>query len=177
MIKGMNNRLNNQSGAALVVALIMIVVLTLIGLASTFTSTFESKLSGHKRESTSAFFAADSGLEAAKANEANFNPEITNYADRDASIPNNLSNEPIDMFLSNPNLDLPPGTNFAVPPAVVVYHLRVPGDGQSYLRSERWIIDSTGRDQLTGFNPWASRTHVREKRLIRDRGKLSEMEN
>jgi type IV pilus assembly protein PilX len=51
--------IKNESGVALVVALIMMTVLTLIGLASTFTSTFEIMLSGEKRRSTDAFYAAD----------------------------------------------------------------------------------------------------------------------
>jgi len=177
MIEKMNFRLNNQSGAALVVAMVMIVVLTLIGLASTFTSTFESKLSGHKRESTSAFFTADSGLEAAKANSNNFDPEVTTFSEDVTGVPSALSNEPIDLVLSTPALDLPPGSNFAIPPTVVIYHCRVPGDGQQYLRSEGWIVDSSGRDQVTPIALFASNSRVREKHVIRTRPKLSEMEN
>lgn len=63
----------NESGAALVVALLMIVILTLIGLASTLTSTFEIRLSGAKRSTTDAFFAADSGVQVVLADVNNFN--------------------------------------------------------------------------------------------------------
>ena len=70
--------LTNQSGAALVVALIMMIVLTLIGLASIFTSTFEVKISGNKRCSTNAFYAADSGLQVVLARVENFNPNSYN---------------------------------------------------------------------------------------------------
>jgi len=179
MIKGMNFRLNNQSGAALVIALIMIVILTLIGLASTFTSTFESKLSGHKRESTDAFFTADAGLEAAKANTANFDPAV-NYVAA-AGIPSDLSAEAIDLMRPStgpnaPDLNLPAGPNFVVAPAVTIYHVRVPGDSQQYLRSDGYIIDSVGRDQLTGLALLSS-CRVREKRVLRSRVPLSEMEN
>ena len=59
MSKKMAYPLKDQSGVALVLALIMIVILTLIGLASTYTSTFEMKLSGNKRGTTDAFYAAD----------------------------------------------------------------------------------------------------------------------
>ena len=62
----------DQSGVALVLALIMIVILTLIGLASTYTSTFEMKLSGNKRGTTDAFYAADSGIQVVVANVDNF---------------------------------------------------------------------------------------------------------
>ena len=54
--------LRNQSGAALVIALIMIIVITLIALASSYTSIFEMKISGNKRGSTDAFYAADAGI-------------------------------------------------------------------------------------------------------------------
>jgi Tfp pilus assembly protein PilX len=63
----------NESGAALIIALIMIVVLTLVGLASTFSSTFDIKLSGNKRGATDAFFAADSGIQVTMGRIENFN--------------------------------------------------------------------------------------------------------
>jgi hypothetical protein len=65
-------RLKDQSGAALVIALLMMIMLTLIGLGSIFTSTFEVKLSGNKRGATDAFYAADSGIQIIMANIRNF---------------------------------------------------------------------------------------------------------
>lgn len=62
----------NQSGAALVIALIMIIVMTLIVLAASFTSIFEIRLAGNKRGSTDAFYAADSGVQVVIANIENF---------------------------------------------------------------------------------------------------------
>jgi len=67
--------LGNESGMVLVLALIMMIVLTLIGLASTFTSTFEIMLSGEKRKSTDAFYAADSAVNSLILRWANFNPK------------------------------------------------------------------------------------------------------
>jgi hypothetical protein len=64
--------LKNQSGAALVIALILLIVITLISLASSFTSIFEIKLAGNKRGSTDAFFAADSGIHVVVADISNF---------------------------------------------------------------------------------------------------------
>ncbi len=64
--------MGNQSGAALVIAMIMMIVLTLIGLTSIFSSTFEIKISGNKRGSTNAFYGADSGIHGAMANIENF---------------------------------------------------------------------------------------------------------
>jgi hypothetical protein len=178
--KRINIITDSQSGAALVIALIMMIVLTLIGLASTCSSTFESKLSGNKRESTGAFFAADAGLEAVKTDMANFDTTL-GYVDA-AGIPSNLNDEAIDVMrtatgANPPNLNLPAGPNFAVPPAVTIYHLRVGGEGIRSFRSDRYIIDSTGRDQLTGLGLLGSSSEIREKRLLRSLGPLSEMEN
>ena len=64
---------------ALVVALIVMIVLTLIGLSSTFTSTFEIILSGEKRKSTDAFYAADSGGNILTLRYQNFVPNRSNY--------------------------------------------------------------------------------------------------
>jgi hypothetical protein len=66
------NLLKDQSGAILVIALIMMVVLTLIGIAGSFTSIFEIMISGHKRGSTDAFYSADSGVQVVVANLDNF---------------------------------------------------------------------------------------------------------
>jgi hypothetical protein len=65
--------LKDQYGAALVIALVMMILLTLIGLASIFSSTFEIKLSGNKRCSTDAFYAADSGVQVVIVDGTNFN--------------------------------------------------------------------------------------------------------
>ena len=76
--------LRNQSGAALVIALIMMIVLTLIGLASTYTSIFEIKLSGNKRGTTDAFYAADSGVQIAMANIDNF--DLSTYVSQNKNL-------------------------------------------------------------------------------------------
>jgi len=83
--------LKNQYGAALVIALIMMVLLTLIGLAGIFSSTFEIKLSGNKRCSTDAFYAADSGIQVVRADGGNFNkthPSYEPFEDEDNPITN-----------------------------------------------------------------------------------------
>ena len=72
MEKGIKGIIRDQSGAALVIALLMMVTLTLIGLGSLLTSTFEIKVSGNKRGSTDAFYAADSGVQVLMANIKNF---------------------------------------------------------------------------------------------------------
>jgi Tfp pilus assembly protein PilX len=66
--------LKNESGAAMVIALIAMVVLTVIGLAATFTSTFEILLSGEKKRATDAFYAADSEINVIMLDYTNFDP-------------------------------------------------------------------------------------------------------
>jgi hypothetical protein len=73
-----NSILKNQSGAALVIALVMMIVLTLIGLASIFSSTLDIKISGNKRCSTDAFYAADSGVQVVEGRIDNFNINLYN---------------------------------------------------------------------------------------------------
>ncbi len=80
--------LKEESGAVLVIALVMMVVLTLIGIAASFTSIFEILISGHKRSSTNAFYAADSGVQVVVANIDNFNPtDTTKYINNKYSNP------------------------------------------------------------------------------------------
>lgn len=71
--------LKNESGVVLVIALIMMSVLTLIGIAAKFTSVFEIILSGEKRRSTDAFYAADAGANVLLTRYVNFNPNRTSY--------------------------------------------------------------------------------------------------
>ncbi len=56
--------LNNQRGSALIIALLMLVVLTLIGISATTTTTFELQISGNDKLYKRSFFAADGGTSA-----------------------------------------------------------------------------------------------------------------
>ena len=67
-----NTILRKQSGTALVVALIMMVVITLIALASSYTSIFEIAISGNKRGKTDAFFVADGCINGIASRTATF---------------------------------------------------------------------------------------------------------
>jgi Tfp pilus assembly protein PilX len=53
----------NQNGVALVIALVMLLVLTLIGVSSVSMSSYESNIAGNERVYNTAFYAADGGLE------------------------------------------------------------------------------------------------------------------
>ncbi len=163
----LDHTLINQSGAALVIALIMMIVLTLIGLASTFTSTFEIRLSGNKRGTTDAFYAAEGGIQATLATPANFTTSSYTLIPNSSGLPVDLRNESIDKRLTAPVLSLPAGVNFDDPPRVTIYHSpAIGGHGQEAgIISDSYIIDSTGRDQI-GSGLSRSTSQLREKWLM-----------
>jgi hypothetical protein len=128
--------LKDQSGVALVLALVMIVILTLIGLASTYTSNFELKLSGNKRGTTDAFYAADSGVQVIVANVDNFSlpgKYVDNKYDpfTDANNPNPTKAKVVIQFDSTQE-GSPRGSGFSA----ISFEFR------------HFVIDSKGQDQL-----------------------------
>jgi Flp pilus assembly pilin Flp len=154
MTKKMGRLLRDQSGAALVIAILLLVVLTLIGLASTFSSILETKLAGNKRGSTEAFYAADGGVQAVLNDISNFNSSTNFVAVSTDSLPSNLQNEGIDSKFPSPSLSLPSGVSFEDAPLVTVYHsvnAAAPrGLGFSAIGNiefEHFVIDSIGKDQ------------------------------
>jgi len=59
------NILKEEKGVALIIALLMLLVLTLIGISSISTTTFETSISGNERSRTGAFYAAEAGIQVA----------------------------------------------------------------------------------------------------------------
>ena len=57
----------NEKGAALIIALLIMAVLSLIGAAATMTSSMETNIAGNQKASTQAFYVAEAGLERFKA--------------------------------------------------------------------------------------------------------------
>ncbi|MGQ9645245.1 MAG: pilus assembly PilX family protein [Thermodesulfobacteriota bacterium] len=51
--------LTNKKGVALVIALIMLLILTFIGISAISTTTFETHIAGNERAGTDAFYAAE----------------------------------------------------------------------------------------------------------------------
>jgi len=136
MSKKIVNPVKDQSGVALVLALVMIVILTLIGLASTYTSNFELKLSGNKRGTTDAFYAADSGVQVIVANVDNF------------SLPGKYVDNKYDPFTDpgNPN----PTHAEVIIQFDTTQEGSPRGSGFSAISFEfkHFVIDSKGQDQL-----------------------------
>ena len=155
MTRKTTNILTNENGAALVIALMMMIMLTLVGLGSIFTSTFEVKLSGNKRGSTNAFYAADSGVQVIMANIDNF------------SLPGKYVDDKYDPFTdpANPN----PTRAEAVITNIPDQHGSPRGSGFSATHFEfvYYVIHSTGQDQID-FSPVKSACTVEQKvvRLI-----------
>ena len=54
-----------ERGAALVIALVMLLILTILGIAAMNTSSLEEKMAGNTQEQTHAFQAAESGINSA----------------------------------------------------------------------------------------------------------------
>jgi len=134
--------LKDQSGVALIIALIMIIVLTLLGLASTFTSTFEIKMSGNKRGTTDAFYAADSGVQVTVSNINNFDLPGRYVSNQY----NPFSEKDQNSIYYNPN-----PTNATV---LITYDPTQTGAPRGSATSalavgyEHYLIESTGQDQM-----------------------------
>ncbi len=61
----------NQKGVALVIALMMLLILTLIGINAVTTTTFETSIVGNQRVYNTAFYGADGGLDDFRARAPN----------------------------------------------------------------------------------------------------------
>jgi hypothetical protein len=148
--------LQNQSGAALVIALIILVVLTAISLSSSITSITEIKLSGNKRGSTDSFYTADGGIEATIAYLANFDSSTYTAIASTGGISSDIIGQGIDSYLPAGSVTFASGTTFPTRPAVIIYHETNTGAPKGLGVSgtittvgyEYYIVDSTGSDQL-----------------------------
>lgn len=57
------NRIGNQRGIVLIVALMLLLVLTIIGISSISTTSFESVISGNERVANTAFYSAEAAVQ------------------------------------------------------------------------------------------------------------------
>lgn len=151
MLKRSRTFLKDQSGVALVIALIMIIVLSLIGLASVSTSIFEIRLSGNKRGVTNAFYAADSGVQVVASNLASFDLskyEVANqykYSQDASNI--NPTDAHIVIVRDTTRSGAPRGSGMGATGSI----------GFMY-----FLIESTGRDQVES-NPVKSSCSIEQE--------------
>jgi hypothetical protein len=155
MMKKKSPILKDRSGVALVIALIMIIVMTLVVLAASFTSMFEIKLGGNKRGTTNAFYSAESGVQVTLGRIENFN------------IPGQYINNQYNPFTDPDN---PNPTNASVTIKFDPNQQGAPrGSGISAINFDfnHYIIEAIGRDQID-VSPIKSQCIIQEKvvRLI-----------
>lgn len=141
----------NQSGAALVIALIMIIVMTLIVLAASFTSNFEIKLAGNKRGATDAFFAADSGVQIVVANIENFDLPGKYFGNKYDPFTDPKNTNPtkaqVQINYDGTQSGAPRGLGFSATGNYEFVH---------------YLIESTGQDQIE-LSPVKSTCTIQEK--------------
>ena len=163
-----HSTLKDQSGVALVIAILMLLILTLIGTASVTTSTYEIRLSGSKRGSTDAFYATDGGIQSVLAESENFNHSAHFVPVELKALPDDLQDQSIDSKFSSPSLPLPKGVSFVDPPKITIFHARqtnaprASGFSAINFEYDHFIIDSVGMDQ-TDVGLGRSSSHIREK--------------
>ncbi|MBK9217169.1 MAG: hypothetical protein IPL70_01255 [Uliginosibacterium sp.] len=92
---------NRQSGAALVVGLVVLVLLTLLGIAAMRTSALEERMAGNLRESNIAFQSAEGALREAIASNLPAKPYDGTKAGLLRAI-NNFLMPAANRFLSSP---------------------------------------------------------------------------
>jgi hypothetical protein len=181
--------IKDQSGAALVVALIMIVVLTLIGLASTFSSTFEISLSGNKRLSTDAFYIGETRMYTAVRKAPTIDDQgrdgtsplpVTSLPTGDTGLTADEKKSGLEgQYLNrrtviNPSrlssqLPLPSGKTLNDNTTVTLYHTLVAGgggEGMGNTKADSYIIDAVATDQIVSSNQYKSTVHLRTKVLV-----------
>lgn len=78
----------NERGSVLVIALIMLVLLTILGISASTTSEIETQIAGNERNYKRTFYTANSGIEHVKA--ALSNELTTNQAVQIATDPTNM---------------------------------------------------------------------------------------
>lgn len=127
-----NKTSNQQSGAALIFSLILLLVLTMLGLTSMRNATLEEKMAYNMRDLNLAFEAAESGLREAESwinrqnSEANISTQ--NFVYQPGELPD-LSNQPHSWWINGDNTgsydDIDASTTLEEvnePPRLVIEH-------------------------------------------------------
>ncbi len=142
--------LHDQSGTVLVLALLIMIVLTLTGLAAFSTGTLELILSGNKRGSTDAFYSAETGIQVVTARIENFN------------LPDKYVDDKYDPFTD-------PGNPNPTKAQATITHLsnqkgapRGSGFSAAHFDFEYYSIRSTGQEQNEP-NPAKAKCTLEEK--------------
>lgn len=92
----LNYKLLNEKGTALLVALIMLLLLTLIGLAAITTSNIEVQISGNQRLSNTAIYSAEAAIESIRL-------EVNSYTMPETGYPFQINITPANGTSANPS--------------------------------------------------------------------------
>lgn len=134
-----------QQGAALVIGLILLVVLTILAVSGVFTSTMELRMVGNTQLQERAFQSAEVGIEEALAN-----PSISTSVSEIQALTNN-PNSAGDQYAyqlqfvcaSQPGLDI---TGMSIQAGFTAYHFQVdatgtaPGNAQALHVQDFYVI-------------------------------------
>lgn len=143
--------LKHQSGLVLVISLIMLLVLTILGVAVISSSTFETKLASIKRGDTNALYSTDGTVQLLIANSENF-------------ITSKFTDNRYSPFTDSANL------NPASVKAEIIYlpdQVGCPrglGFGSTSFDFEYFSVNATGQDQVESI---AKSSSVVEEKLVR----------
>lgn len=80
-------KINPREGAAMVTALMLLVLLTILGLASTNTTIYEQKITQNETAYRRGFYISDGGVQYALSFTKNELPDVGEYFDVPASVP------------------------------------------------------------------------------------------
>jgi hypothetical protein len=112
--------LRNQKGAALITAMVVLALLTVIGMAATNTSMLETMISATERSRSEAFYAAEAGVE---------------------HLRRNLKNVFIEKNMAKFATGTDPDWDFALEGPDEIFNSGDDATGTTYQTGSRWITD------------------------------------
>jgi len=123
-----------QSGAALVIGLLLLLVLTLLAISGISTATLELQMAGNEQYQERAFQAAETGIEQA-IETATFNTSEPYTATDQRVSPGDADNEDTYSFTMEFDRDtgatLVPGGGYSLGTGFQAYHFNIVSEGQS----------------------------------------------
>ena len=133
-------KLSSQRGAALVIAVLVLLILTVIGIYAVTTSTMDTKISGYHKGHVSSFYAADAGLDYALGTypygtltAGTWNFDSTDQPPKFGVTATYLGNTPP-----------PPGSGTGTRVGFVAHHYRTDSDGQDPAEIENATVHMWG---------------------------------
>jgi hypothetical protein len=128
------NVLGNQNGAALVTAIVILILLTIIGMAATNTAMLETMISATERTHAQAFYTAEAGVE---------------------HLRRNLKNIFLEENMAKFAAGVDPDWDFALEGPDGAFNSGDDATGASYLSGSRWISDGNlNGDFLYNVTVW-----------------------